>query len=704
MWDFIEDDMQSLLAKLNPQQLEAVTTTEGPVLVIAGAGSGKTRVLTYRIAYLIGVKQVPPFRIMAVTFTNKAADEMKERIAKLVGKSVESMWIGTFHSICVRILRFHAKLLGYSSNFSIYDRDDQVAVLKSLMVGRWKATPRKMAARISAYKNRRYVPSDEREIELFKAYQDKLKSSNAMDFDDLLLNTIKLFEEHPKVKNIYAERFKYIHVDEYQDTNRAQYELLKHLASKHGNLFVVGDEDQSIYRFRGAELRNILDFEKDFPNATVIRLEQNYRSTKRILNVATTLVAHNRLRKGKRLWTENPLGEKIKIIECMDEESEAARIAEIIERSGRPYSDFLVLYRINALSRAIEMQLRIRGIPYKVIGAVKFFERKEIKDIISYLRLLVNPEDDVAFARIVNVPPRGIGKMTMKEIENLAKDQGISLHNSMKLLLKAEELGQRQHKALSSFEKLIKRFRRMAKSEDVHTLTEKLIDEIGYYEYLRQSSKSDEEAEQRIDNLKELLGSMYEFVHSAEEPTLENYLSMVSLRTEADEVELGSGRVSLMTVHTAKGLEFPVVIVAGLADSIFPHFRSYGDDEAYEEERRLLHVAITRAKEEVFLLFSRTSFIRDSYLEPSPFLSELPQEDVEWVGGTSYQEIPSFDSEYFVERQPSSVNGFKVGDRVFSQYFGEGEILKIDPEGKATIRFKVGTKVIVLKYAKLSKL
>ena len=693
-------DQKKLLDTLNEQQKEAVLTTEGPVLVIAGAGSGKTRVLTHRIAYLIGVKGVPPYRILAVTFTNKAAEQMKERIKGLLGKEPQGLWMGTFHSICVRILRRHIDMLGYSKNFTIYDRGDQTALLKTLMGRDWSEQPRTMAMRISRFKNGRYVP-DEAEAELFRKYDDAMRASNALDFDDLLLKTIELFEKFPDVAKSYADRFQYIHVDEYQDTNRAQYIILKHLAQVHNNIFVVGDEDQAIYGFRGADIRNILDFENDFPNAKVIRLEQNYRSTKTILHAASTLVSHNILRKGKVLWTSNPNGKKIPIIRCRDEEDEANRVVEIIQRSGRPYSHFVILFRTNAQSRAIEQAFRSRGIPYTLVGGIKFYERKEIKDILAYLKLIVNPNDEIALKRIINVPPRGIGKRTVQFLEEFSRKNGITMFQAVQLATEQPMLSSAITNRLKGFLDTINRFSELSKTMDAYNLTKLIVEELDYLEYLRRSSSSQGEAESRIENVVELLGSIKSFVEENEDTSIENYISAVSLRTDIDDWNERSGAVSLMTVHTAKGLEFPVVIIIGVADTIFPHFRSFDTQEQIEEERRLLHVAITRAKEEVYITYPEFMYIRQRPLEESPFLRELPDEAVVWIGrGYGGEEE---DEEAGESSTSTEVHAFRSGDIVYHQFFGRGEILRIE-NGKAIIRFASGLKTLVLKYAHLSKI
>ncbi len=695
-------DSKKLLEGLNEAQRKAVLTTEGPVLVIAGAGSGKTRVLTHRIAYLIGVKGVPPYRILAATFTNKAAEQMKARIEKLLGgRKPEGLWMGTFHSICVRILRRYIDLLGYDRNFTIYDRTDQRAVLKSLMGKEWSETPRSMVTKLSRFKNGRYEP-DEIEAELFSKYEEALKSSNALDFDDLLLKTIELFEKYPHVADYYSERFQYIHVDEYQDTNRSQYIILKHLARVHNNIFVVGDEDQAIYGFRGADINNILDFEKDFPNAVVIRLEQNYRSTKTILHAASTLVSHNLLRKGKTLWTENPQGKKIPIIRCRDEEEEANRVVEIISRSGRPHSHFVVLYRTNSQSRAVEQALQVRGIPYALVGGIKFYERKEVKDVLAYLKLIVNPGDEVALKRIINVPARGIGIRTVKFIEEFARNNSIPMLQAIHLAVENKILRSITLNRLENFIRTIERFRELSSSMNAYELSKTVVDELDYFEHLRKISNNPAEVETRIENIVELLGSIKNFVEENEDSSLEAYLSAVSLKTDIDEWDENSGKVSLMTVHTAKGLEFPVVIIIGVADTVFPHFRSMASQEQLEEERRLLHVAITRAKEEVYITFPEYMHIRQHPLNPSPFLYELPEDAVVWIGEEGGGDEETDMNERSIS-EDARIRAFRPGDIVYHQFFGRGEILRID-NGKAIVRFASGLKTLVLKYAHLSKI
>ncbi len=683
---------ERILSGLNDEQRKAVTTTEGPVLVIAGAGSGKTRVLTHRIAYLIGVKGVFPARILAVTFTNKAANEMKERIISLLSEEPRDLWMGTFHSICVRILRKHADKIGYSRNFVIYDRGDQESLVKQIArdFRDLAERPGSLVNRISRMKTGLSQELDERILRIYERYQQELKRCDAMDFDDLLLKVLELFESHREVRDFYAERFKYIHVDEYQDTNRIQYMLLRHLASHHRNLFVVGDDDQSIYAFRGADIRNILEFERDFPGATVIRLEKNYRSTRKILQAASTLISHNIHRKGKTLWTDNPEGEKIPIYETWDEREEAERVADLIYSSSRPPSDFLVLYRTNAQSRALEEALRKYGIPYTIVGGIKFYERKEIKDLLAYLRVILNPRDDVSLTRIINVPPRGIGKTSLERFQELASRNGLSLYEAFRYSAEIPGLRKTTRSKLEEFLALIDEFREKLGELDAYEILSEVINRTDYMDYISSTGQR-WEVESRLENIQELLGSVAEFVSENEDGSLAAYLNSVSLKTEIDDWNPG-GAVTLMTVHNAKGLEFPVVIITGLEETVFPHFNSLGSHEEIEEERRLLHVAITRAKEKVYMTFTRRRFMRrERDLRPSRFLKELPQEAVEWMAGKPEEKVPQDDE-------------IKRGDLVFHQIFGKGEVLKVY-DGKAKVRFRsVGVKTLVLEYAKLVKL
>jgi len=587
--------------------------------------------------------------------------------------------------MCVRILRKHINKLGYKKNFSIYDRDDQRNLVKELKP-KWKEKPGSIVSRISRYKNGSYFPEDEREIALFRRYEETLKKSNALDFDDLLLKTIELFDNFPEVKNIYAQRFRYIHVDEYQDTNRAQYIILKHLSSIHKNLFVVGDEDQSIYGFRGADIRNILEFEKDFEDAKIIRLEQNYRSTKTIIKAATSLIAHNTLRKGKTLWTRNPEGKKIAVVETNSERDEAEFVADIIKRKGRDYRDFLILYRTNAQSRAFEESMRRKRIPHIVVGTVRFYERKEIKDLLAYMKLLVNPKDDISFKRIINIPPRGIGKRTVEILEKYASSYGLSLFETLKLVSGIEELKENVKGRLTDFLNLLLELSQI--KNDALKVLKRIIEMTGYIDYLSEIGES-WEATSRIENVEELVGSVAEFVKESETESVEEYIGSVVLKSEIDEWEEKENAVVLMTVHNAKGLEFPIVVITGLEEGTFPHQSSFKEYHGVEEERRLFHVALTRAKEEVLITYAKNRFTRrEKYLKPSRFLQEIDSETLFWPQSREYKYI---DDE------------IKKGDFVYHSMFGSGEVLEVY-EGKARVLFSDGIRTLVLEYAKLKKI
>jgi len=677
-----------ILSSLNDSQKKAVLETEGPVLVIAGAGTGKTKVLTHRIAYLVGVKKISPFHILACTFTNKAASEMKERIRKLLKESVEEMWIGTFHHICVRILRIHAPLIGFTRNFSIYDRDDQKSVLKKILDEKKgiNESPGKVASRLSRFKMGEYQPEDERELEVFLRYEEILKSSNAFDFDDLLIKTIEIFEKFPAVRDGFAKRFRYIHVDEYQDTNKAQYILLKHLSKVHKNIFVVGDEDQSIYGFRGARIWNIFDFEKDFKGTKLIKLEENYRSTKTIIRAASYLVSHNRLRKGKNLWTRNKEGRRIPVIVTEDELDEALKIGDIIRRTGRPFSHYLILYRTNAQSRAFEEIFRRKGIPHSVIGTVRFYERREIKDLLAYLRVIVNPSDNLSLKRVMNTPPRGIGKRTVEILEKVSKERNVSIWDTLSEIGAIENLREDTRRKLREFKNFLVELKEEAEREDAYKILKKIIDSIHYFDYLREGSEP-WEATQRIENVRELLGSVKDFVKSSASGSVEEYISSISIKSEIDDWEGPREDVTLMTVHNAKGLEFPVVFVTGLEEGVFPHQSSYLKEEEMEEERRLFHVALTRAKEEVYLSYSLERHIRPNrILSPSRFLDELPEDAILWKRKEEWGE-----------------DSFKRGDKVYHDVFGEGKVLEAY-NGKVKVLFKDGVRVLLLEYAKLKKI
>ncbi|WP_367306641.1 DNA helicase PcrA [Alicyclobacillus acidocaldarius] len=646
-----------ILKGLNEKQREAVTATDGPVLVIAGAGSGKTSVLTRRIAYLIAERRVPPWAILAITFTNKAAREMEERIERLVGPVASDIWTSTFHAMCARILRRDIHHLGYTSAFTVLDAADQVSLVRRLMqemnIDVRKFEPRAVLSAISQHKNELRSaekaldlagsPYDKMVGDVYLAYERRLRENQALDFDDLLVKTVELFRKVPDVLAYYQHRFSHIHVDEYQDTNHAQYVLVKLLAERRRNLCVVGDSDQSIYGWRGADIRNILEFQRDYPDARVIRLEQNYRSTGRILRIANQVIQHNQLRLEKNLWTDRGEGERAKLFVAPDERVEADWVADEIARmvaDGRRYRDVAILYRTNAQSRVLEEAFLQRGIPYRIYGGLRFYERREVKDVIAYLRLIANPNDDVSFLRVVNVPKRGIGDTTLEKLAEYARQRGTSLFEAA---LHASEAGisKKAASALQSFVELIQTLQLQRAFLPLTDLTDELLERSGYREALR--AERSMEAENRLENLDEFLSLTREFdeegVSDGEMGALEQFLTHVALVSDADLPGGRPGRredvdeVSMMTLHAAKGLEFPVVFLIGLEEGVFPHRRALDGGEELEEERRLCYVGITRAMERLYLTTCRSRMLfgeRRSFT-PSRFLSEMPASDIERV-------------------------------------------------------------------------
>jgi DNA helicase-2/ATP-dependent DNA helicase PcrA len=626
-----------LLAQLNPMQQLAVQHDTGPLLLLAGAGSGKTRALTHRIAWLIQKYKVDPWQILAVTFTNKAAGEMRERLEGLLGDT-HGLWVSTFHSMCVRILRQEIEALGFSRNFSIYDDQDQERLLKTILqelgIDEKTLKARAVAAAIDRAKNRGLWPDQlddgddhtEQITRIYALYQQRLKQANALDFSDLLMQTVRLLEEHPAVLEKYRQRFHYILVDEFQDTNQVQYRLVHLLASGHGNLCVVGDDDQSIYRWRGAEVGNILGFERDYPGCETIRLEQNYRSTSTILDAAGAVVAHNAGRKVKKLWTENVAGEGVALETLPDDLEEGRYLAAEISRlksSGRRLRDIAVFYRTNAQSRVIEEALRNERIPYVMFGGMKFYARMEIKDILAYLRILSNPADSVSARRIINVPARGIGAVTIDKIAPFEAESGGFLPACRKALERGALKGAAGAK-VKAFADLIDDFRQRASETPYPQLTSELIEETGYGPQLR--AERTEEARNRLDNLEQLLAGMEE--HFGSEGTLEEYLEQVALITDVDSYDPSLDRVTLMTLHSAKGLEFPLVFMVGMEEGLFPHSRSANGQDELEEERRLCYVGMTRAMEKLYLTHARRRRIFGDYQfnPPSRFLAEIPAE------------------------------------------------------------------------------
>jgi len=726
-----------LFADLNPTQREAVAATEGPVLVVAGAGSGKTRVLTFRIAHLIRDLQVAPDSILAITFTNKAANEMRERVAHLIGGVVKSMWVSTFHSSCVRILRREAARLGYRSGFTIYDDADSLRLLR--MVTRdldldSKRFPEKaMKAVISNAKNELIDYESfadqgdgfyhEQVADIYRLYQQRLVEASAMDFDDLLMVTVELFAAFPDVLQHYQHRFRYVLVDEYQDTNRAQYMLVKQLTAVHRNLCVVGDSDQSIYKFRGADIRNIRDFEVDYPDARVIVLDQNYRSTETILEAANSVISNNTKRTPKHLWSDRGVGVPITRFEAEDEHDEAGFIVDEIERlqgEGFNLADMAVFYRTNAMSRVIEEVFVRRGVPYSVVGSVKFYDRKEVKDAVAYLKMLVNPSDEVSVKRIINEPRRGIGNTTVAHIDRFTQSRGISFFAGLGRVDEIPQLNTRAQKTVLEFTGLVDLLRRKAEKGGVEAAAQAVLDDTGMvagYE-----SERTIEAMGRVENLRELVGVAAEFESSNEgaiigdEPydTLDNirrlevFLEATALVSDIDEWDEGAGAVTLMTLHTAKGLEFPVVFIVGMEDGVFPHMRSLGDPDELEEERRLAYVGITRAQDKLYLTsaWNRMLFGGSSYNPPSRFLQEVPEALVEKAGKRQRRD-PAERAAATGPRTTVSAGQVGPGDRVRHDKWGLGTVREIVGEGdraEAEVMFDTqGKKRLLLAWAPLEK-
>ncbi|MBA4548409.1 DNA helicase PcrA [Thermoactinomyces intermedius] len=719
---------ETLLEGLNPMQQKAVETTEGPVLIVAGAGSGKTRVLTHRVAYLLSEKQVHPWNILAITFTNKAAREMKERIVSLVGPRAEEIWISTFHAMCVRILRRDIDQLGMSRNFTILDTSDQLSVIKQVLkeenLDPKKFEPRSLLNQISHAKNQLAGPAEMKQgarnffeqvaADVYEKYQEKLRANQSLDFDDLLMETVRLFQSRPEVKEYYQRKFKYIHVDEYQDTNHAQYVLVQMLAEHHRNICVVGDSDQSIYRFRGADIRNILHFEQDYPDAVQIKLEQNYRSTKNILQAANHLIAHNTERKPKELWTANEEGSKIQLFEASTEQEEAFYIAETISngiKEGKRYSDYAVLYRTNAQSRVIEEVMMKSNIPYTVVGGIKFYERKEIKDLLAYLRLIVNPHDDLSLSRIINVPRRGVGAASLEKIQNYAAQNGISMFEA---LLEMEHIGlsKRTLKPLETFVGFVRELHAMIEYLSAVEMTEEVLQRSGYREELKKEKTI--EAASRLENIDEFLSVAQEFEKRNEDKTLISFLTDLALISDVDQLdeeeEKNAESVALMTLHSAKGLEFPHVFLVGLEEGIFPHMRSLDDESEMEEERRLAYVGLTRAEKVLHLTRARTRTIfgQTSSNLPSRFLREIPAELFEEAGQKKETPTPSRGIRKVSRPVPNPERNWQVGDKAVHKKWGVGTVVKVQGEGEdmeLNIAFPapVGVKKLLAKYAPITK-
>ncbi len=717
-------DRDALLADLNPPQRDAVTAGDGPLLVLAGAGSGKTRVIAHRIAWLLGVRGVHPKNVLAVTFTNKAAGEMARRVEELVAPvGIRAPLIATFHSACVRILRQHIRHIGYPPHFTIYDEDDRLQLVKECMREldmtdrTW--TPASIVQRISAAKNQMVAleeveraargPREERIAALFRRYQERLVAAAATDFDDLLLLTVRLFTEVLAVLAWYRGLWTHVLVDEYQDTNRAQYRIVRQLTAEHRNVCVVGDADQSIYKWRGADIRNILDFETDYPGTRVIRLEQNYRSTKRILALASAVIAHNVSRKDKGLWTENGEGERAAVYRAWDEHEEANFVAQTIlaaRGAGSAWDDIAVFYRTNAQSRVLEDALRRGGIPYVVVGSVRFYERKEIKDALAYLRLIVNPADDVAFRRAIQTPGRGIGRATLTRLEELAVREARPLL-ALAAAPPADVTG-KPRRALEEFAALITRLVTAREKTPLPAFIDLVLDASGYREDLKQERSS--EADARLENLEELIAAAEDYVRGQEDATLEGFLDGVALASDVDELPDGARGVTLMTLHSAKGLEFPVVFLTGMEEGVFPHVRAMDSVDEIEEERRLCYVGITRAKERLWISYALHRRMHGYGLgEPSRFLLEMPAEQLAVLGGAGRADA---------RREPEVETPFadagaddlplKVGARVRHGRWGEGLVVGVERSGGdtlVTVRFaSVGRKQLSLQYANLEEI
>ncbi|MGL6220987.1 MAG: ATP-dependent helicase, partial [Lacrimispora sphenoides] len=632
----------SIYDTLNPMQKEAVLHTDGPLLVLAGAGSGKTRVLTHRIAYLIEEKSINPWNILAITFTNKAAGEMRERVDRLVGFGADSIWVSTFHSSCVRILRRHIESLGYTTNFTIYDSDDQKTlmrhVLKGLDMDPKIYKDRAMLGFISTAKNE-LVTAVEFELnaggdfrqkkvaQIYKEYQSQLKKNNALDFDDLIMKTVQLFQNNPEILDYYQERFKYIMVDEYQDTNTAQFKLISLLAGKYRNLCVVGDDDQSIYKFRGANIENILNFEKAYPGAKVIKLEQNYRSSQSILNAANEVIRHNRGRKDKTLWTANEEGPLVQFKQFDNASEEADAIVRDILNSSSDYQDCAVLYRTNAQSRLIEEKCLQHNVPYRMVGGVNFYQRKEIKDVLSYLKTIANAQDDLASLRIINVPKRGIGATSLGKVQAFASEHGFSIYDAFCRAKAVPGLGKTAEKVLK-FTVQIEDFRVRLEEEtySIHELIEDVLDETGYQKELE--AEGEIEYQTRLENIEELINKAVSFEGEHEHPNLSEFLEEVALVADVDRMDDSENRVTLMTLHSAKGLEFPRVYLSGMEDGLFPSMMSISSDdkEDVEEERRLCYVGITRAQNFLMMTAARLRMVNGEtrYSKVSRFIDEIP--------------------------------------------------------------------------------
>jgi DNA helicase-2/ATP-dependent DNA helicase PcrA len=756
-----------ILDGLNEKQRAAVTTTEGPVMIIAGPGSGKTRALTHRMAYLLATGRAQPRDILALTFTNKAASEMKERVERLVGDDARGMWVGTFHSAFARLLRMEGDTIGYSQDFSIYDTTDSKRIIKQQMQGRGLdpdvVKPRAAQRMISSAKNQMIGPDeyerlargDQQELvaKVYPAYERALQQANALDFDDLLLKPIELFEKNEDVLEKYQNRWQYVHIDEYQDTNQAQYVLARKLADRHSNLCVVGDDAQSIYAFRGADITNILSFEQDYPDATTIRLERNYRSTKNILRLADSIIEENDDQLEKDLWTQNAEGEYVGLLEALSEKDEAQkierRIRDLHVREGLDHGDFAILYRTNAQSRAIEEALRKENVPYRVIGGTSFYERKEIKDVLAYLKLLVNPNDTASLQRVINYPTRGIGDKTQARLQRYAQEHDLSLWQAVERVEEIETLGTRAERAVGRFRDLMARYISKVGGDPADELARDLIQDAGVLSDLRKEHTR--ENLRRWENVQELISALAEYVANTEDATISTFLQEVALMTDQDEAEDDADKVTLMTLHASKGVEYPVVFIAGLEEGLFPMEQAIDEKADLEEERRLFYVGVTRAEERLYLSWARSRYrygeqqsnTRSRFLEEvdsdvvrTEAGGELEQDrDRFSAGGGATEDYDDMDPHYY--RQDLSGNGntkggadglrriestdggsgrrvvydegqgeIVPGARVEHSKFGEGKVQSVEGEGEkatAVVYFgsDVGNKKLKLKFAKL---
>lgn len=732
--------MNPIFDTLNDRQCEAVKHTEGPLLITAGAGSGKTKVLTCRIAHLLELG-VAPYRILAITFTNKAAKEMKERVTNLVGAQADSIWLSTFHSFCAKLLRFEIDgFHGYTRNFTIYDSSDQLVLvkdcLKKLNLDDKQFTPRSVLGTISSAKNvlmdaKAFAAKasdfyEQKVADVYALYQEKLRENNAVDFDDLLFLAVRLLQENEEVREKYQSRFQYILVDEYQDTNHAQYALTKILAARWRNICVVGDADQSIYAWRGADIRNIIDFTRDYPDAASIKLEQNYRSTKTILHAANAVIDNNESRPKKTLWTENPTGNKIIHYQAQTEHDEADYIAGVIynrhEISHEPYGDMAILFRTNAQSRVLEEKLMRYAIPYTMVGGTKFYDRKEIKDVLAYLRLLYNPEDSLSLTRIINVPKRNIGATTMEHVAAYAEAQGISLFEA---LSSTDEIPvtKRAKASLENFAAMIFDLLNDIEGKDVLSLIETVIKQTGYGDMLDKEAEHDPQGESRKENVGEFLSVAKDYMDSNPEGNLQDFLENVALVSDVDDFESSDSKVTLMTLHAAKGLEFPVVFLTGLDEGLFPHSRTLMDPAQVEEERRLAYVGITRAERQLYVTnaVTRTMYGRISAYMPSRFLAEIPPQFMEdyhrksampqsrttAVSGKQRVSILTKPVASSLPKKHAVTDTFAKGDKVRHKIWGIGTVLDVIGEGpnmQMKIQFPTkGVRQVVVKYAPLEK-